>query len=212
MVGLLRKDFLLIVRNLSPIYLLAFVATILPVIQNPFFLMPIISMTVGLFFAFQVLTTISLDEVANWYKNITAMPLSTEQEVLSKYLLSIILSSISALIVAIVGLIAVSFLPYIKDTLILYILLSFIIGLLYNSIIIPSAFRYGSSNCKFVLFIFVSLPTVFALIVRTLNIEINLSDISISHRMFPVLILLFIVIILSVSYKITVQIKNKNTN
>lgn len=68
MLGLLKKDLLLIIRSMSPIYLVSFLVVILPIAQNPSFLMPIISLMVGLLFAMQVLSTISLDEIAKWEK------------------------------------------------------------------------------------------------------------------------------------------------
>lgn len=207
MLGLLKKDLLLIIRTISPIYLVTFLVVIFPIIQNPSFLMPIISLMVGLLFAMQVLSTMSLDEVVKWEKNLTAMPISVRDEVVSKYIFAILLSVFSLIIVSIIGRIAIMFLPISKLVLLFYIILSFVIGLIYNAIVIPSAFKYGSANCKYVLFVFVSLPTIVAFIAKTLKIEINIQNISMSYSLFIASILAFTLLVLAISFKISLYVK-----
>lgn len=209
MIGLIKKDLFLIAKNLSPLYLASFLVVIVPITQNPTFLMPIIGLMVSLLFASQILTTLSLDESANWEKNISAMPISCSEEVASKYIVSTILALISSMIVFIVGVSTINFIKLSMDMIVFYIALSFSLGILYDIIVIPSAFKFGTAKCRFVLLIFVTLPTIIPFVLEKLNIKVNpkLFQFNISQLMSILLILVFISMI--ISYIISVNIQKR---
>lgn len=135
------------------------------------------------------------------------MPISIKEEVASKYILAILLGAFSLIIVSIIGGLAAIFLSISKLVLLFYIILSFVVGLLYNAIIIPSAFKYGSANCKYILFIFVSLPTLIALISRALNIKINIQNVNMSYSLFIASIVVFTLLSLAISFKTSLHVK-----
>jgi ABC-2 type transport system permease protein len=209
MTGLLKKDFLLIIKNLSFIFLFPFIVVIIPVIKNSALLMPLASFMIALIFASQILTTMALDEMAHWKRNVSAMPIPSREEVGSKYILAFSMSLMSLIVVCIVGLLSADYLQITMDVVLFYMVLSFCIGILYNLIIIPAAFKLGTSKCKYVLFVFVIIPTATPFILDALNIKINFELIKLNIYEIMLLCLVVILFLMAISYLVAVRIQKK---
>lgn len=206
MLGLLRKDYLLIKKNISAVYLFVFVAILLPIVQNRSLMIPIISLTISLLFAMQVLQTISFDESTNWKKFILAMPLSATEITLSKYVLSLILAVLSSIMVTLIGgLLIVAFRGE-SSTLLFYVILSFVVGIVYNSFIIPISIKFGSHNCKYIMMFFVTLPTLIAFVLNYFNIDFQ--NVKIDYNLFLLALIIISLIISAISYYISLQISD----
>jgi hypothetical protein len=209
MIGLITKDLLLIIKNLSFIYFLPLLVLILPISQNPVLLMPILSIGITLLLASQVLNTFTLDENVNWQKNIMCMPVTPNGEVLSKFMLSCMLSSFSTILVFFIGIIAATYnIISIKD-IASYVILCFGGGLLYNSIVIPTAYKYGSAKCRYILYFFIIIPTALPYILSVFNFRYQLSDILAKFKVLNGLLIAsgFVLLIAIVSYYISVRIR-----
>ena len=76
MIGLIKKDIYLILKNLSAVYLLAFLIEIIPATQNLEMLFPMLSFLLAMILSTQIAATMALDEKSNWKKMVFAMPLS----------------------------------------------------------------------------------------------------------------------------------------
>ncbi|HGM3509299.1 TPA: ABC-2 transporter permease [Clostridioides difficile] len=207
MIGLIKKDFLLIKKSFTPIYLFAIIIAVLPLIKNPTFLVPIMSLVLFLLFSSQLLVTFNLDELANWNKNISAMPISIYKEIASKYIVSFILSILPLLILILLSILTINSLNVSKGFIIYCIISGFMISCLYNSIVIPAAFKFGTNKCRLILFIFVGVLTIIPILLNSLNIQIDYSSIKLSTSTFLVLSILAILIITIISYTVSIKIK-----
>lgn len=200
--GLLIKDGYLILKNLSMIYLAAFLMAILPGFRNPSMLLPLLSMLVAVVLGSQVAVTLSWDEKAKWKTMLVSFPLSVFQEVAGKYVLSLILSIISFIAVCLLGGLARRANIIMDQSIILFAGLSFCVCLLYNMIMIPATYLFGSGKSRMVLIIFVGvLPTVAALLLRTLRIDIT--RISFDRRFLAVMLFSGMIILLTISFFIS---------
>lgn len=207
MIGLIKKDILLIVKNFSIVYLFTFVIVIVPIMQNPIFMLPIISLMVSLLLAAQVLITITHDESVNWGRSVSAMPINPSEEVGSKYLLALFLAIISTIIASLIGFVLYNFISLEKELVTFYVFLSFCVGLLYNSIIIPAALKFGSSKCRFVLLIFVTIPTIVAFILKSMNINVPYEKLHLGIFEMILFFLIITLIFMGGSYFISIKIK-----
>ena len=68
MIGLIKKDIYLILKNLSAVYLLAFLIVIIPATQNLEMLFPMLSFLLAMILSTQIAATMALDEKSNWKK------------------------------------------------------------------------------------------------------------------------------------------------
>jgi sterol desaturase/sphingolipid hydroxylase (fatty acid hydroxylase superfamily) len=76
MIGLIKKDFLVIIKSIKFLYLLPLLAPVFVAAQNPRIFMPLFSFVISMLLATFVTETMSADEAANWYRNVSAMPVA----------------------------------------------------------------------------------------------------------------------------------------
>ena len=211
MIGLIKKDIYLILKNLSAVYLLAFLIVIIPATQNLEMLFPMLSFLVAMILSTQIAATMALDEKSNWKKMVFAMPLSKYAEVASKYLLSLLLGIISAGFVFLFGVLFAYGLPNLTkgwDEVIAYSGVSFCICVLYNAIMIPATYKFGASKSRMVLLVIVAiLPTVGTLIMKKTGIK--LSTIALTPQTIVMLCLGGILVIEFVSFMLSIKIRKK---
>lgn len=213
MFGLIKKDLFLIVKNLSLVYLFTFVVVIPPIIQNPSMLLPTISFLVAVTLATQIASTMVLDEKSKWEKIVTGMPLSDYEVVASKYILAVLFSFFSGIIVGIIGITVTLLIPAISYSfkiILVYAVLCVCIGILYNSIMIPATYKFGSGKSRMVLIAFVTLPTLVIFVLRSMNIHINLDQLqTLSSLQLAMLLISFIILFINISFFISVRIQKK---
>jgi hypothetical protein len=166
-------------------------------------------MLVSLLLATQILGTLGLDEMANWQRNVSAMPITPREEVLSKYLLSIIFALTSVIIVSFFGIAASHILHIEVEIVAVYVLLSFSVGLLYNAIVIPAAYKLGTGKCKYILYFFVAVPTIIPIMFNSLGIKINFEIFTNNLYILAISFLLLTLSLLFISYCISVHIRKK---
>lgn len=211
MIGLIKKDIYLILKNLSAVYLLAFLIVIIPATQNLEMLFPMLSFLLAMILSTQIAATMALDEKSNWTKMVFAMPLSKYAEVASKYLLSLLLGIISAGFVSLFGVLFAYGLPNLTkgwDEVIAYSGVSFCICVLYNAIMIPATYKFGASKSRMVLLVIVAiLPTVGTLIMKKTGIK--LSTIALTPQTIVMLCLGGILVIEFVSFMLSIKIRKK---
>ncbi|MDR2996362.1 MAG: ABC-2 transporter permease [Bacillus cereus] len=167
MIGLLRKDIMLITKNFSPIYFIAITPPIVVSLNNPDYFLFMFSITLAFLIAIQVPTTMELDEKVNWKKIVMSMPINTNTTVLSKYFLTLIMAIISGISVALVSLI------YTKSVNIIYIIIAIILVIMYNAVVIPVSYKFGTSKSRYFVIFFVCIPVLFSYLFKKLNINFN---------------------------------------
>jgi hypothetical protein len=208
MIGLIKKDLMLIVKSFSVVYILAVMAPLFVIIQNKMLFMPILTMLIAFMFALQVTTTMSLDESVKWRRNVTAMPILTFHEAASKYILTLLLAILSSIIVLIFGItIGINLLSIDINTIIAYTFLCFSIVLLYNTIIIPASYRYGTAKSRYFLMLFMAIPISIPYLVKIFGLDINIEIITDLSTFWMLLGLLsFVLLLLLISLLISIKI------
>lgn len=211
MIGLIKKDIYLILKNFSVVYLLAFLIVIIPATQNPEMFFPMLSFLLAMILSTQIAATMALDEKSNWKKMIFALPLSKYVEVASKYLLSLLLGTMSAGFVFLFGVLLVyALLSLTKgwNEVIAYSGVSFCLCVLYNAIMIPATYKFGASKSRMVLLVIVAIfPTIGTLIMK--KADIKLSMIALTPQTIILLCIGGILIIELVSFMISAKIRKK---
>ena len=211
MIGLIKKDIYLILKNLSAVYLLAFLIAIIPATQNSAMLFPILSFLLAVSFSTQIAVTMDLDEKSNWKKIVFAMPLSKYIEVAGKYVLSLLLAVLAAGFVFLFGLLFVYGLPSLTKgwaEIMAYSSISFCLCVLYNAIMIPATYKFGSSKSRIVLVVFVAiLPTIGTLIMSRTGVTISM--IALTPQTIVLLCFTGMFIIEFISFILSVKIRKK---
>lgn len=147
--SLVRKDILIIVKSLSPIYFVVLVAPLMPMLQMPKFALPIGSLIIFFFLSMLVTSTLAADEAANWYQYAVSLPVSKYKLIASKYLLLLIAMAISAVLVLLLALL-LKFLFNIEQLLWFYIIYASCLSGLYTSVLIPVTLKFGFAKSRIV--------------------------------------------------------------
>lgn len=94
-----------------------------------------------------VFSSFYYDDMVKWTQYAGALPLGRKQIVLSKYLLGILLTLVGAVISLISGVVLCAIISEISFGLYVLSVLAFMmVGLLYNSFLLPLIFRFGSEK------------------------------------------------------------------
>lgn len=201
----------MIIKNLSAVHLIAIIAVIIPALQNLSMLFPMLTFLLAIVLATQIASSMALDEKTNWERMVSSMPLSKYTEVASKYILLAILGVVSFILVIFLGSIFAFLLPTLNvgwDERIIYAVVSFSLCLLYNAIMIPATYKFGSSKSRLILFVFVAvLPTVGIFFIKQLGID--LSSINLTRRSMFLFCFVGLSIIELVSYAFSVKIRKR---
>lgn len=208
MIGLIKKDFLLIKANLKQMIII-FVIYLLLTFQGTFdvtFVVPLIGIML-------FITTFSYDDFNNWNPYSITLPKGRKNIVRAKYISSIILT----IILSILSLTLAVAISYTKTNSInIEAILSSLMGTLLSSVIIisllyPIIFKFGATNGRIILFIVVfSIAGIGAIITQFVDLTFILNMINKLDNYVLIAIPIISIIMLSISYLISNKIyKNK---
>ena len=208
MIGLIKKDFLLIKANLKQMIII-FVIYLLLTFQGTFdvtFVVPLIGIML-------FITTFSYDDFNNWNPYAITLPKGRKNIVRAKYISSIILT----IILSILSLALAVAISYTKTNSInIEEILSSLMGILLSSVIIisllyPIIFKFGATNGRIILFIVVfSIAGIGAIITQFVDLTFILNMINKLDNYVLIAIPIISIIMLSISYLISNKIyKNK---
>lgn len=208
MIGLIKKDFLLIKANLKQMIII-FVIYLLLTFQGTFdvtFVVPLIGIML-------FITTFSYDDFNNWNSYAITLPKGRKNIVRAKYISSIILT----IILSILSLTLAVAISYTKTNSInIEEILSSLMGTLLSSVIIisllyPIIFKFGATNGRIILFIVVfSIAGIGAIITQFVDLTFILNMINKLDNYVLIAIPIISIIMLSISYLISNKIyKNK---
>ena len=115
------------------------------------------------------ISSIAYDEKAKWEKYALTMPITRKELVTSKYVLSF-------LFIILGNLISLPFIYLIDKKLdtenLLTALVLMAMGILFNSIMLPFTFRFGSENTRVIMILVVAIPFLIVYILQKLDINI----------------------------------------
>ena len=165
-----------------------------------------------------LITTFNYDEFNKWDSYCNSLPLSRKEIVKSKY----ILFNATSLIVLILGILASFIIPSFIENTTFESLFASIIGVAFGiclviSLLIPFYYKFGSSKGRIMLFLCIVILALLIGAITSLDIFNNKELMNIINSlnnlnlgMFTLLLIILTVIIMSISYYISVRIyKNK---
>lgn len=199
--GLIIKDILNLKKNLKTTLLMIIVfGAIAYNSGDPSY---IIGMTVMLLTTMSI-TSMSYDELAKWNSYALAMPVSRRNVVLSKYILSIILSISSILTSTVVAYILI--LPkssMIGMELLLTSYIIFSISILFICTIFPLIYKFGVEKTRLLIIGVIAIPTAIFFAINEMGINMpNERQLMMLLKISPLILLVFLIISSSISYKI----------
>ena len=213
MKGLIIKDLCVIKNQMKTLLLVLAFFVIFSIINEDatfiLFLVPFYMIMI-------LITTFSYDEFNKWECYCNSLPLSRKEIVKAKYLLF----NATSLIVLVLGILASIIVPsFIENTTFESIYAS-IIGVAFGiclviSLLIPFYYKFGSNKGRIMLFLTITILALIIGIITSLdifnNVELmnminSLNNLSIG--MFTLLLIIVTVIIMTISYYISVRIYN----
>ena len=204
MLGLIKKDFLLIKANLKSMIII-FVIYIMLVFQGTLdvtFIIPLIGIIL-------FLSTFSYDDFNNWNSYAVTLPNGRKNVVRAKYIASIILMIILAVVAFSIG-IGIS---YIKTNNInLDEIISSLMGTMLSSVIIisllyPIVFKFGATNGRIILFAVVfGIAGIGTLIAQFIDMTSIINIINKLDNYLLIAIPIIYIILLGISYLISSKI------
>lgn len=204
MLGLIKKDLLLIKANLKSMIII-FVIYIMLAFQGTFdvtFIIPIIGIML-------FISTFSYDDFNNWNSYAVTLPDGRRNVVRAKYIVSIILMIILAVVAFFIG-IGIS---YIKTNSInLDEIISSLMGTMLSSVIIisllyPIVFKFGATNGRIILFAVVfGIAGIGTLIAQFIDMAPIINIINKLDNYLLIAIPIIYIILLGISYLISSKI------
>ena len=206
MLGLIKKDFLLIKSNSNlKTIIIMFIIYIMMAFQGMFevtFIVPLIGIIM-------FITTFSYDDYNNWNSYAVTLPNGRKNIVKAKYIASIIL----IIMLGILSLAISMGINYVKTNFInLAESISALIGTILSTIIIisflyPIVFKFGATNGRIILFIVVfTVIGIGTLITKFIDMTIVINTINELDKYSYIAIPMICVILLSISYLISNKI------
>ncbi|WP_343209315.1 ABC-2 transporter permease [Anaerolentibacter hominis] len=165
--GLLKKDLNILKSQGKTLGIVIFVYAIISMMNKN------ISLFAGFVMIFMVIlpiNTLAYDEKANWDKYVLTMPISRNDIVVSKYILSLILQAVGFCLNMIMqGILGM----YSKENLYAILLIS-ALAIVYNILMLPVLFKLGAERGRIAMMLIFLIP--FALIMIVSKMNINLPD------------------------------------
>lgn len=204
MLGLIKKDFLLIKANLKSMIII-FVIYIMLAFQGTFdatFIIPLIGIIL-------FLSTFSYDDFNNWNSYAVTLPNGRKNVVRAKYIASTILMIILAVVAFSIG-IGIS---YIKtnsinlDEIISSLMGTMLSIVIINSLLYPIVFKFGATNGRIILFAVVfGIAGIGTLITQFIDMAPIINIINKLDNYLLIVIPIIYIILLGISYLISSKI------
>ncbi len=204
MLGFIKKDFLLIKANLKTLMVLCIVFFIM-VLQGSFdvtFVMPLIGIML-------FISTFSYDEFNNWNGYASTLPMGRKNVVKAKYIESILLMSILAILAFVVAML----ISYVKTKEIhLDEILASLMGTILSIVIVisflcPIVFKFGVTNGRIILFALVfGIVGIVALMANFIDRTFIINTINKLEYYLNIAMLIFSFLLLGISYLLSNKI------
>ena len=158
-------------------------------------------------------TGITYDKMYGWDKLALTMPVSRSGIVLSKYIMSALVSASALIVSSVIGIVIKQFVPVeegMSDILMVAVVLFGALLLIY-AVILPIIYKFGVEKARIMMFGVIAIPIVFiTIIVRYIPVPTGFIEFINSHVVLTGLIYLLICILIDViSYFISVHIYNQ---
>lgn len=206
MIGLLIKDIINLKNSFrTSLLILALFSFMAYQSQDPTYLMGVFVLMMSI----QSISSISYDELAKWDIYALTMPISRVKLVISKYILSIMLSIIALIIsgtIAYLVILPTSNMNRLEFLLSAYLV--FAISTLLLSVLLPLIYKYGVEKSRLLIFVVISIPVLIGIFFS--KIGIGLPDENQLRNLFKVSPFIIIVLLFISSFISCRIYKNKD--
>lgn len=206
MLGLIKKDLLIVKSNIKMLVIMIFVFFVMT-LQGEFdtsFILPFIICTM-------FISTFSYDEYNKWDAYVITLPNGRKNAVKSKYIASIILTLLSIVITILIN----CLIGIIGNSLTFDKFISTLIGSVFaisiiQTIMYPLIFKYGIEKGRIGLFVLTfAIVGIIELFSKTIKVNIPTSIISFFNSYWFIILLVVIIVCLFISYKVSEKIYSK---
>ena len=171
--GLILKDLILMKNNFKKLYVIIIAFSLLPGFQNKDYFLMLTTFIVSMLLASQVVTGIAIDEQSGWKYAVLSMPVSIRQVVLEKYILTLGLAVLSAMILSVTGGLAGFVFDLEGYSIVFSIIEGFLLVIIFNLLNIPVTYRYGAEAAKYFLLLFIAIPVIAVYVFHFFKIDGN---------------------------------------
>lgn len=199
MKGLIIKDILVLRKSLGTIVaMLPFYIFIAYISGDPSILTGMIVLVATM----ASITSISYDDFAKWDNYALATPISRKKMVISKYILSLLLSTLGLLVSTIIAYIIIS----LKGKMSVGELLSvsyvvYLIAILFSSILLPFIYKYGVEKSRLMMGTIIAVPMVIGYILVNMGVGLpNKNQFMTFLKVSPIIAIISIILSASISY------------
>lgn len=206
MLGLVYKDLMVMRRTLLLYGAMGIIYGIIALYGDQYGMVFALMMIVS---AMVPVSAISYDERSKWDKIVNTMPLSRKEIVLSKYLLAILLTAISSVIIFAFYML-VPEMPLEEKAVITAVMA--MMAMIYQAALMPVMFKFGSEKGRTMMLAILFVPTVLIFAIGEMNIiDVNaaISFLERNEAMIPYLMAGFVLVIYSLSMALSVKIYEK---
>lgn len=206
MLGLVYKDLMVMRRTLLLYGAMGIVYGIIAIYGDQYGMVFALMMIVS---AMVPVSAISYDERSKWDKIVNTMPLSRKEIVLSKYLLAILLTAISSVIIFAFYML-VPEMPLEEKAVITAVMA--MMAMIYQAALMPVMFKFGSEKGRTMMLAILFVPAVLIFAIGEMNIiDVNaaISFLERNEAMIPYLMAGFVLVIYSLSMALSVKIYEK---
>lgn len=174
MLGLIKKDLIIMVKRMNPMQLLILFVVVIPISQFPQYTLISISLVISYMASILVSASFTYDAASRWDEYTIALPFSAKQIVKAKYMLVLILMVIAFALMGITFLFCLLAGLSNLDDLKLALLASLLFAVTYNAIQIPLIYKFGVEIGKYSLFVMLLIPYMVMGIVQIFKINFNI--------------------------------------
>lgn len=104
LITLIKKDLLLLRRSLTPASTMPIFISVIVAFVNPEFFMMLLVLILGAFFPALIIQILTIDESTRWKQFMRSLPVKPHIEVIARFVLLLMLSALSAVLIAATGL------------------------------------------------------------------------------------------------------------
>ena len=206
MLGLVYKDLMVMRRTLLLYGAMGIVYGYIAIYGDQYGMVFALMMIVS---AMVPVSAISYDERSKWDKIVNTMPLSRKEVVLSKYVLAILLTAISSVIIFAFYML-VPEMPLEEKAVITAVMA--MMAMIYQAALMPVMFKFGSEKGRTMMLAILFVPAVLIFAIGEMNIiDVNaaISFLERNEAMIPYLMAGFVLVIYSLSMALSVKIYEK---
>lgn len=201
MKGLLIKDILNLKKTLSAVIVtLPFFIIITYASNNPSMIIGMVALQLTML----SISSMSYDELAKWDNYALAMPISRKKIVISKYILSLILSTIGVLVSIIIAYIIILLKGKVNITeLLLTAYLVYLVSIYFICVLLPCIYKFGVEKSRLMMMMIIGIPFVIAYFIISVGISLpSENQFMTLLKLSPLIAIISVILSSNISYSI----------